>query len=127
MNGTGPRPTPPWAQAVILLKHLASPLFERAMRSPADSRAAEESFEMWHAVRAIAGRIETTRVVSFDARDRANLKDAVELIHQIEHRGSMTVPPSLLVCECAPARIVRELVPLLATAGVAVEVTDYAA
>ena len=121
------RSTPPWAQAVILLKRLAQPLYERAQRSPVDSRAAEESFEMWYAVRAMAGGIETSRVLRLNEQNRADLKAAVELIHQIAHRGSIAVPPSLLVCECEPAQIVRELVPLLASAGIDVEAQSYAA
>lgn len=114
--------TPLYRRVVNSLLILASPLFARAQKVPSGTRASEEAFELWYSLRTIAGNIELTKVISFTARDRANLTAALEIAHDLEHGAHFGPSPSIEDCDCAVASEIRALAGLLIAYGV--EMTD---
>ena len=96
-------PVPLYETAAGLLEELAKPLYLRAMRAPENSRAAEEAFESWYALRAIAGRMRCTKSINLNAQNRADMDEALTLLHDMAHNFDPAGPKPTKDCACIEA------------------------
>lgn len=100
---------PHYARAVTILTQLASLLFREAEKRPLDSQAGQTLFDHWYALRSLAGRIDLAHSLTLMAADRALIRLAVGVLHDIAHDGALAEVPEIVACKCEIAERARAL------------------
>ncbi|HEX3892857.1 MAG TPA: hypothetical protein VHW46_09830 [Terracidiphilus sp.] len=109
---------PLYAQAADLLITLSGRVYDRAMRAPSRSRAERECSRVRLSLQSLAHRFKYEEATRLDEQDHYDLREAIELIHEIEHWADFAPAPSVEECDCTVSQTILQLVGLLVAAGI---------